>query len=208
MTRADGGADLAPLPAWDRLAVRGATRLAVAPLQRVSLEELLIRDDDLPGLDGATVIWAWPAEADWWVRAVRIHGASATPILVRARRLRVERPDPALARLLGFDPDDPPSSVSWGGEPRLTEPMPRQLACICRMTTGQRVYRAIEAGWRTVDEVKRATEAGFGVCQGRRCVAGLAARLDLDGAERRAMITPRPPLVPVPASVLAAFAEG
>jgi hypothetical protein len=54
--------------------------------------------------------------------------------------------------------------------------------------------------------VKRATRIAFGVCQGRRCVPWLAERLELSLEDRRAQITPRPPLVPVPASVLAAFA--
>src|SRR5437660_632674 len=46
-----------------------------------------------------------------------------------------------------------------------------------------------------------------GECQGRRCVAPTAARLDQQPGDRGARITPRPPLVPVPASILAAFAE-
>ena len=76
------------------------------------------------------------------------------------------------------------------------------------MTSSERVYRAIHHGWGTVDELKRATEVGFGECQGRRCVAGQAHRLDLTPDQPRGNITPRPPLLPVPASVLAAFAEG
>lgn len=207
MTRDPTGA-LSPLPAWDRLAVAPGNRLTVAPLRRLAFPELLIRDDDLPGVDDATVIWAWSAAPGWWVRAVRLAGSSATPYLVRAERLRVENPDAALARLLGFDPADPPPSVTWGDDPRATEPLPRHLACGCRMVGAEAAYRAVEAGWRTVDELKRATGAAFGECQGRRCVPRLAMRLDLDPAERRGMITPRPPLIPVPASVLAAFAEG
>jgi hypothetical protein len=57
-----------------------------------------------------------------------------------------------------------------------------------------------------VDAVKRATRIGFGPCQGRRCVPWLAARLELSEDDPLAQITPRPPLVPVPISVLAAFA--
>lgn len=193
------------LPAWDRLSVPAGAVLEVAPVRHVELDELLVVDDDLPQLDGATLIWAWASDGGWAARAACIRGALATPYAVRAPRLRIERPDPNLARLLGIDPAAPPSTVTLVGEPRSLEPPPRHLACICRLTEAEQMYRAIADGWRTVDELKRATGVAFGQCQGRRCVAGLAARLDLSPEDPRGNITPRPPLVPVPASVLAAF---
>lgn len=198
---------LAELPAWDRLAAPPGQALVVEPLRRVTVDELLIVDDDLPQCDDATLVWAWPSDGGWAARAARIRGADATPYAIRAMRLRIEQPDPNLARLLGIDPAAPPASVRLAGDPRTLEPLPRHLACICRETSSEQVYRAIRDGWRTVDELKRATEAAFGQCQGRRCVARLAHRLDLTPNEPRGNITPRPPLVPVPASVLAAFAE-
>ena len=198
----------AELPAWDRLSAPPGEALVVGVVQHVALDELLILDDDLPQLDDATLIWAWPSDDGWAARAARIRGTSAAPYAIRAERLRIEQPDPNLLRLLGIDPASPPASVSVAGEPRPLEPMPRHLACICRLTSSERVYRAIQHGWRTVDGLKRATGAGFGQCQGRRCTAGLAHRLDLTPDQPRGNITPRPPLVPVPASVLAAFAEG
>ena len=80
-------------------------------------------------------------------------------------------------------------------------------ACACRGISVDAAYRAIGAGWETADAVKRATRIGFGPCQGRRCIPWLAARLELEPDDPLAQITPRPPLVPVPISVLAAFAE-
>ncbi|HEX2140893.1 MAG TPA: (2Fe-2S)-binding protein, partial [Candidatus Limnocylindria bacterium] len=148
----------------------------------------------------------WTDADGWAIRAVRISNGVATPYRVHAARLHLRRPDPNLLRLLGIDPAAPPPSVRLEGAPRPMESPPRHLACICRLTDDGEVYRAIERGWRTVDAVKRATEAAFGECQGRRCVTGLAARLDLTPADPGGSITPRPPLVPVPASVLAAFA--
>lgn len=198
---------LAELPAWDRLMVPEGATLTVAPLRRVALDELLIVDDDLPQLDDATLIWAWAVDGGWAARGARIEGERATPYAIDAARLRIERPDPNLPRLLGIDPGAPPRSVRIIGHPRALEPTPRHLACICRLTSSEQVYRAIHDGWRTVDELKRATEAAFGQCQGRRCVAWIAHRVDLTPDEPRGNITPRPPLVPVPASVLAAFAE-
>lgn len=195
------------VPAWDRLVAPEGAALSVEPLRRADFDELTVVDDDLPQLEGATLFWAWPDAVGWAVRAVRIDGQLATPWAVRAARLRIERPDPNLPRLLGIDPTAPPPSVSIGGDPRPVEEPPRHLACICRMTSAEQVYRAIEAGWRTVDQLKRATGTGFGQCQGRRCLARVAARLDLAPDEPRARMTPRPPLVPVPASVLAAFVD-
>ncbi len=198
---------LSLVPAWDRLTVSEGNRLVVDLLRRVETSELVVLDDDLPQFDGATVIWVWPDGDAWHVRAARIENGRATPYLIRAERLWVQRPDPNLARLLGIDPANPPPSVRWGGHPRPMEQPPRHIACICRLTSSERVYQAIHDGWRSVDEVKRATEAGFGQCQGRRCAALVAHRLDLAPDEPRGSITSRPPLVPVPASVLAAFAE-
>ena len=199
---------LAELPAWDRLAAPPGQALEVEALRRVELDELLIVDDDLPQADGATLIGTWPSEGGWIARAARIRGIVATPYAIRAARLRIERPDLNLVRMMGIDPAAPPPSISLHGEPRALEPLPRHLACICRLTESEQVYRAIGNGWTTVDELKRATGVAFGQCQGRRCVAALARRVDLTSDEPRGNITPRPPLVPVPASVLAAFAEG
>ncbi|HEX6140832.1 MAG TPA: (2Fe-2S)-binding protein [Candidatus Limnocylindria bacterium] len=194
------------VPAWDRLAPPPA-RLAVNAVRPERVDELLVDDDDLPQVEHATVFWAWPDADGWAVRAVRTRDGVAQPYLVHAARLRLVRPDPNLLLLLGIDPADPPPSVALEGEPRPMERPPRHLACICRLTSAGDLYRALEAGWRTTDEVKRATGAAFGECQGRRCVPGLAARLDLAPSDPRGRITPRPPLVPVPASVLAAFAD-
>lgn len=193
------------VPAWDRLAPPPAA-LVVHPVRVVRLDELVVDDDDLPQVDDATIFWAWPDADGWAVRAVRIRDGVAQPYLVHAARLRLVRPDPNLLLLLGIDPAEPPPAVALQGEPRPMERPPRHLACICRLTSAGELYQALEAGWRTTDQVKRATGAAFGECQGRRCVPGLAARLDLAPSDPRGRITPRPPLVPVPASVLAAFA--
>lgn len=198
---------LAPLPAWDRLAAPTTGSLQVHPLRRATVDELLVIDDELPQFDGATLFWAWADPAGWSARAALIDGDAATPFAIRATRLRLERPDPNLARLLGIDPAAPPASVTISGHPRAFERPSRHYACICRLTPTEQVYAAIGGGWRTVDELKRATGVAFGQCQGRRCVDGLAHRLDLTADQPRGNITPRPPLVPVPASVLAAFAE-
>jgi hypothetical protein len=121
---------------------------------------------------------------------------------VTASHLHLVRPDPSLLRLIGADT----AGVALEGAPRALEPMPRQLSCICREKSAESAYRSAEAGWVTVDAVKRRTGALFGECQGRRCETLVAGWLDLRG-DPLGQMTPRPPLVPVPASVLAAFAD-
>lgn len=197
-----------PAMAWDRLVpperggdVTRRAPLQVEPLRHLELDELLVRDDDLPAADGATLFWLEEREGAWVAWAASIAGDRAVPWLIRATRIRMERTDPSLRALLadGGVPDD--------GDPRPMEPMPRQLACICRERSVEAIYRSADEGWTTVEEVKRRTGVAFGECQGRRCVGPAAARLDQQEGDRGARITPRPPLVPVPASILAAFAQ-
>jgi hypothetical protein len=203
---------LNPAMAWDRLLPPERAgdpgqraSLVVGPLRRLSVDELLVVDDDLPQADGATLFWLRRANDAWQAWAARIEGSSAVPWLVTAASLRLERPDPSVTRLLETDAEAP--SAATIGEARPLEPMPRALACICRERSAEVVYRSMEAGWQTVEEVKRRTGSAFGECQGRRCVPVIAARLDQGTGDRGAAITPRPPLVPVPASVLAAFID-
>jgi bacterioferritin-associated ferredoxin len=226
-------AELNPAMAWDRLQpperggdVAQRLPLKVESLRRLELDELVIRDDDLPAAGGATLFWLERAEAAWVAWAAKIEGERAIPWLVTARRLRLERPDPSLLALIAWEapeatPDNAadsagPADAAAGtddagvivtGEPRSLEPMPRALACICRERSVEAVYRSADEGWSTLDEVKRRTGVAFGECQGRRCVAAIAARLDQRPGERGARLTSRPPLLPVPASVLAAFAD-
>jgi NAD(P)H-nitrite reductase large subunit len=43
------------------------------------------------------------------------------------------------------------------------------LVCRCEEVTEREIIEAIEAGCRTMAEVKRMTRAGMGPCQGRTC---------------------------------------
>lgn len=200
--------DLNPAMAWDRLApperagdVAQRAPLRVEPLRRLQLDELLVRDDDLPDAEGATLFWLEPRDGGWVAWAASIRGDRAVPWLIHAARVRLQRTDPSLRALVSgaVDQDE--------GDPRPLEPMPRTLACICRERSVEAIYRSADEGWTTVEEVKRRTGVAFGECQGRRCVGPVAARLDQQEGDRGAQITPRPPLVPVPASILAAFVE-
>lgn len=183
-------------PVWERLRAPDHRRLLVEPIQRATVDDLEVVDGDLPAHDGATVFDAWPYPEGIVVRAAAIRDVVVTPWEIRARTLHIEGSDGRLEALLA------------GAGPVAGEGELERQACACRGISVDTAYRTIGAGWETVDAVKRATRIGFGPCQGRRCVPWLAARLELSLDDRLAQITPRPPLVPVPISVLAAFAGG
>src|SRR4030042_1041715 len=46
---------------------------------------------------------------------------------------------------------------------------PDMIICRCEEITLRKIIRAIADGARTVNEVKRLTRAGMGLCQGRSC---------------------------------------
>lgn len=182
------------LPAWERLRAPDRRPLRVMPLREVVRDELCVDDGLLPEVDDAVVFDAWRDGPGCVVRAAIREEDVVVPYLVRAGRLRIERSDGRLEALLGEQ-----RAVAVPGELE-------RLACACRGVSVDAVYRAIGHGWTTVDALKRATRVAFGECQGRRCVPWLAGRLELDPSDARAQLTPRPPLVPVPLSVLAAYA--
>ena len=184
------------IPAWERLRAPDRRALTVEPVTETTRATLLVDDGDLPEFDGATVFDAWPTPDGVTVRAARLTGSRVTPLVVHTASLRIERGDGRLEALLNGD-----GAVAAEGELE-------RLACACRGISADHVYRAIASGWTTVDGLKRATRVAFGECQGRRCVPWLADRLELSPDDPRARLTARPPLVPVPASVLAAYAGG
>jgi bacterioferritin-associated ferredoxin len=180
-------------PAWERLRAPDHRPLRVAPVRRVEVDELRVVDGLLPEHDGAVVFDAWPLGDGVVVRAAAQRDVEVTPWEIRAATLRIEGSDGRLEALMA------------GGGRIVGEGELERQACACRGISVDAAYRAIGAGWETVDAVKRATRIGFGPCQGRRCIPWLAERLELDPDDPLAQITPRPPLVPVPISVLAAF---
>ena len=203
-------------PAWERLRRTNGARLNVLTPRRAQVDVLQVDDGDLPDFDGATIINAERKAEGFEVWAVRIDGGVASTLIVGARRLRVVASDTALARLLGLDAHRPTGDVEWtprepehaaqrpsgtGGQPQSGD----EVICACEGITRSQIEAATEAGLRSVDAVKRATKATFGECQSRRCAAAIAEIIGLASGDPRAAITPRPPLVPVPASVLAVF---
>ena len=182
-------------PVWERLRARDGRALRVGRVRRASVQSLRILDGDLPDCGAATVFDAWPAGGAVVVRAASILEEDVTPWELRAARLVIEGSDGRLEALLAGS-----GAVASAGE------LERQ-ACACRGISVDAAYRAIAAGWDTAEAVKRATRIGFGPCQGRRCIPWLADRLELEPDDPLAQFTPRPPLVPVPISILAAYVD-
>lgn len=90
-------------------------------------------------------------------------------------------------------------------------PLREIIVCRCESVTLGQVGDSIRTcGARTVNEVKKLTRAGMGLCQGRTCSSAVARVL-----EQTAQVPPgtepyqaRPPARPVPIESLAALADG
>jgi NAD(P)H-nitrite reductase large subunit len=80
------------------------------------------------------------------------------------------------------------------------------IVCRCEEVTGGEIAAALDEGARTLNDVKRRTRAGMGMCQGRWCshaVAALVAEQTGQSLASLAPMTARPPVQPVPLGVLA-----
>lgn len=47
--------------------------------------------------------------------------------------------------------------------------MSKVIVCRCEEVTGEQIEETIEDGATSVNEIKRCTRAGMGLCQGRTC---------------------------------------
>jgi bacterioferritin-associated ferredoxin len=82
------------------------------------------------------------------------------------------------------------------------------LTCRCEEILPQEIVAALAAGAQTVDDVKRRTRAGMGVCQGIFCVpviAAMTAQATGVPIDRVAGMTMRPPVRPLALETLAAL---
>jgi NAD(P)H-nitrite reductase large subunit len=90
-----------------------------------------------------------------------------------------------------------------------TRPTPGHV-CRCEEIGVEDIRDAIAEGARSINDVKRRTRAGMGICQGIYCVSPIAnliaAETSLDLGEIVPM-TARPPVRLVPLGMLAAMEE-
>ena len=91
-------------------------------------------------------------------------------------------------------------------EPRLLAP---KYVCRCEEVDANELLDAIAAGARTINDVKRRTRAGMGMCQGVYCLEHVAELLAAEtGRPREAVLpmTSRPPARLLTVGSLAALA--
>jgi NAD(P)H-nitrite reductase large subunit len=84
------------------------------------------------------------------------------------------------------------------------------LICRCEEVTQQEIEEAIREGARTVNEVKRRTRAGMGLCQGKTCRRLVERMVAEWTGQMLADVQPsthRPPVRPVELGVLATVGE-
>ncbi|MEO0108214.1 MAG: (2Fe-2S)-binding protein [candidate division WOR-3 bacterium] len=79
------------------------------------------------------------------------------------------------------------------------------VICRCEEVTAEQIEEVIRQGYHNLEEIKRILRCGMGHCQGRGCqtiIAGIITRLTGKRIEAMAFPRPRPPLVPLPLSLL------
>ena len=84
------------------------------------------------------------------------------------------------------------------------------VICRCEEVTKAEILDAIREGCRTLDEIKRMTRAGMGLCQGRTCSHLISQILQQEGVLSERAATPmkvRFPLRPVTLEAIALGAE-
>jgi NAD(P)H-nitrite reductase large subunit len=89
-------------------------------------------------------------------------------------------------------------------------PDPPCFVCRCEEVTAQRIAEAISAGATSLNDLKRRTRAGMGLCQGAYCLPEIA-RILADQTDRSVdqiePMTSRPPARAVTLDVLARSEE-
>lgn len=80
------------------------------------------------------------------------------------------------------------------------------MICRCEDITKERLMEVIAEGYETIDEIKRATRAGMGPCQGRTCRQLIAQELSkIYGVPMEEVLMPtfRAPVKPITMGALA-----
>ena len=80
------------------------------------------------------------------------------------------------------------------------------ILCRCEEITKGDIRRAIHNGLRTMNEIKRETRCGMGLCQGQTCtriIRGFIASELKCSLDEVGLPTPRTPVRPIPMTVMA-----
>ena len=84
------------------------------------------------------------------------------------------------------------------------------IICRCEEVSRGAIITAINNGTRTIDEIKRETRAGMGLCQSKTCFRAIQKILSEATGQPIAEITPytsRPPVRPLSISQLSSLAD-
>jgi NAD(P)H-nitrite reductase large subunit len=90
----------------------------------------------------------------------------------------------------------------------MSEPIPSCFICRCEEIEEAEIVQAIAEGAQSVNDVKRRTRAGMGVCQGIYCVHAISQILQRELGLSPDLVEPmtaRPPVRLVPLASLAAL---
>ena len=88
------------------------------------------------------------------------------------------------------------------------QPLAPRFICRCEEIEEAEIREAIAEGAQSVNDVKRRTRAGMGICQGAYCVHSISKLLEKElgiPIERIVPMTARPPVRLVPLASLADF---
>lgn len=81
-----------------------------------------------------------------------------------------------------------------------------EIVCRCEEVTKQEILKALEDGAQTVNDIKRLTRAGMGLCQGRMCGSLVAALIAQRTGQELGDVAParfRPPVRPIKLGLIA-----
>jgi len=85
-----------------------------------------------------------------------------------------------------------------------------QIVCRCEEVTKGEIIKAINDGATTIEEIKRKTRAGMGLCQSKTCFRAIQRILaEVSGQPVAAVLpyTSRPPVRPISIGILSSLME-
>jgi len=99
---------------------------------------------------------------------------------------------------------------TYEGESDISVENADMIICRCQEVTLKEIVQAIAEGATTVNEIKRRTRAGMGLCQGKSCSILVRKILAEHTGQKFAKVMPgtsRPPVRPIALSTLASLED-
>lgn len=99
---------------------------------------------------------------------------------------------------------------SYEGDSDIKIENPDMIICRCEEITLEEIGQAIADGATTINQVKRRTRAGMGLCQGRSCGRLIRRLLAERTGQKLNQVMPgtvRPPVRPMPLGCMASLEE-